>query len=60
MVANTLRADFCKKFYEAELDDEDLVLELLYAIQEGEISFYNVACKYIQDTELAVKENIGG
>ncbi|MBD2435381.1 peptidylprolyl isomerase [Nostoc sp. FACHB-110] len=37
--------------YEIILDDEDLALELFYAIQEGEISFYDVAHKYIQDIE---------
>ncbi|MBC1225299.1 peptidylprolyl isomerase [Nostoc sp. UCD121] len=38
--------------YEVILDDEDLAIELFYAIQEGEISFYDVAHKYIEDTEL--------
>ncbi|MDZ8054640.1 MAG: peptidylprolyl isomerase [Aulosira sp. ZfuVER01] len=38
--------------YEIVLDDEDLAIELFYAIQEGEISFYDVAHKYIKDTEL--------
>lgn len=38
--------------YEAVLDDEDLALELFYAIQEGEINFQEVARQYIQDTEL--------
>ncbi|WP_192881553.1 peptidylprolyl isomerase [Nostoc sp. CENA543] len=38
--------------YEVILDDEDLAIELFYAIQEGEISFYDVAHKYIQDEEL--------
>lgn len=38
--------------YEIILDDEDLALELYYAIKEGEISFYDVARKYIQDKEL--------
>jgi len=41
--------------YEFILDDEDLALELFYAIQEGEISFYEVAPKYIQDPELRRK-----
>jgi parvulin-like peptidyl-prolyl isomerase len=41
--------------YEVVLDDEDLALELFYAIKEGEISFYDVAHKYIQDTELRRK-----
>jgi parvulin-like peptidyl-prolyl isomerase len=34
------------------LDDEDLTLELFYAIQEGEIGFPEVAHQYIQNTEL--------
>ncbi|HEY9610256.1 peptidylprolyl isomerase [Allocoleopsis sp.] len=38
--------------YEVVLDDEDLAMELFYAIQEGEISFPEVAHEYIQDTEL--------
>jgi parvulin-like peptidyl-prolyl isomerase len=38
--------------YEVVLDDEDLALELFYLIQEGEMSFYDVAHKYIQDIEL--------
>ncbi|MDB9323233.1 peptidylprolyl isomerase [Nodularia spumigena CS-591/04] len=38
--------------YEVVLDDEDLALELFYAIKEGEMSFYDVAHKYIQDLEL--------
>ncbi|MCC5603504.1 foldase protein PrsA [Nostoc favosum] len=41
--------------YEIVLDDEDLAIELFYAIKEGEISFYDVAHKYIQDTELRRK-----
>jgi parvulin-like peptidyl-prolyl isomerase len=38
--------------YEVILDDEDLALELFYAVQEGEIGFHEVAHQYIQDTEL--------
>lgn len=38
--------------YEVILDDEDLAMELFYAIKEGETSFYDVAHQYIQDTEL--------
>lgn len=38
--------------YEVVLDDEDLAMELFYAIAEGEVSFYEVAHQYIQDTEL--------
>jgi parvulin-like peptidyl-prolyl isomerase len=41
--------------YEVVLDDEDLALELFYGIKEGEMSFYDVAHKYIQDTELRRK-----
>lgn len=38
--------------YEVVLDDEDLAMELFYALGEGEINFYEVAHQYIQDTEL--------
>jgi parvulin-like peptidyl-prolyl isomerase len=38
--------------YEIVLDDEDLALELFYAIAEGEISFSEAAHQYIQDNEL--------
>jgi parvulin-like peptidyl-prolyl isomerase len=38
--------------YEVVLDDEDLAMELFYAIAEGETSFPEVAHQYIQDTEL--------
>lgn len=38
--------------YEVVLDDEDLAMELFYALQEGEMSFYEVAHQYIQDPEL--------
>ncbi|MBD2214062.1 peptidylprolyl isomerase [Nostoc linckia FACHB-104] len=38
--------------YEVILDDEDLAMELFYAIKEGETSFYDVANQYIQDIEL--------
>lgn len=41
--------------YEVVLDDEDLALELFYAVREGEMSFHDVAHKYIQDTELRRK-----
>ncbi|MUH00271.1 peptidylprolyl isomerase [Scytonema sp. UIC 10036] len=37
--------------YEVILDDEDVAIELYYMIKEGEISFYDVAHKYIEDTE---------
>jgi parvulin-like peptidyl-prolyl isomerase len=38
--------------YEVILDDEDLALEIFYALQEGEISFHEVARQYIQNPEL--------
>jgi len=38
--------------YEVVLDDQDLAMELFYAIAFGEISFPEVAHQYIQDTEL--------
>jgi parvulin-like peptidyl-prolyl isomerase len=41
--------------YEVVLDDEDLAIELFYAIKEGEMSFYDVAHRYIQDMELRRK-----
>ncbi|OUL31111.1 peptidylprolyl isomerase [Nostoc sp. 106C] len=46
---------FSVVMYEVILDDEDLAIELFYAIQEGEVSFYDVAHKYIKDTELRRK-----
>ena len=46
--------------YEVVLDDEDLAMELFYAIQEGEMSFYEVAHQYIQDTELRRKGGYRG
>ncbi len=41
--------------YEVVLDDENLALELFYNIQKGDISFHDVAYKYIQDKELRRK-----
>jgi parvulin-like peptidyl-prolyl isomerase len=41
--------------YEIILDDQDLAIELYYAIQENEISFYEAAHKYIKDKELRRK-----
>jgi len=38
--------------YEVVLDDEDLAMELFYALTEGEMSFYAIAHQYIQDKEL--------
>ncbi|MDZ7993493.1 MAG: peptidylprolyl isomerase [Nostoc sp. EfeVER01] len=46
--------------YEVFLDDEDLAIELFYAIKEGEISFYDIAHKYIQDRELRRKGGYRG
>lgn len=46
--------------YEVVLDDEDLAMELFYAIQEDEMSFYEVAHEYIQDTELRRKGGYRG
>ena len=46
--------------YEVILDDEDLALELFYAIKEDEMSFYDVTHKYIQDTELRRKGGYRG
>ena len=46
--------------YEVVLDDEDLAIELFYGIKEGEMSFYDVAHKYIQDTELRRKGGYRG
>jgi parvulin-like peptidyl-prolyl isomerase len=37
--------------YEVVLDDEDLALELFYALQEAEISFQEIARQYIQNPE---------
>jgi parvulin-like peptidyl-prolyl isomerase len=38
--------------YEAILNDEDLAIELFYAIHEGEISFYQIVHQYTQEPEL--------
>ncbi|MDJ0620707.1 MAG: peptidylprolyl isomerase [Calothrix sp. MO_192.B10] len=38
--------------YEVVVDDEDLALELFYALQEGEISFQEIARQYIQEPEI--------
>jgi parvulin-like peptidyl-prolyl isomerase len=43
--------------YEVILDDKDLAMELFYEIQEGEISFPEVAHRYIVDKEL---RRVGG
>ncbi|AUT03725.1 peptidylprolyl isomerase [Nostoc sp. CENA543] len=41
--------------YEILLEDEDLAMELFYAIQEGEMSFFEVAHKYIENKDLRRK-----
>ncbi|NEP49467.1 MAG: peptidylprolyl isomerase [Moorea sp. SIO3C2] len=38
--------------YQVPIDDDDLAMELYYAIQEGEISFFDVAHQHIEDQEL--------
>ncbi|MEA5598436.1 peptidylprolyl isomerase [Rivularia sp. UHCC 0363] len=38
--------------YEVVLDDEDLAMELFYALAEGEMTFPQLAQQYIQDTLL--------
>ena len=46
--------------YKVVLDNEYLAMELFYGIQEGEMSFYEVAHQYIQDTELRRKGGYRG
>jgi parvulin-like peptidyl-prolyl isomerase len=47
------RLDFAAAaVYEVILDDEDMALELSYALREGEISFQDIARQYIQEPEL--------
>ncbi|MBD2744713.1 peptidylprolyl isomerase [Coleofasciculus sp. FACHB-1120] len=46
--------------YEVVLDDEDLAMELFYAIAEKEMSFHDVAQQYIQDVELRRKGGYRG
>ena len=46
--------------HEVVLEDEDLAMELFYSIQEGEMSFYDVAHKYIEDKELRRKGGYRG
>lgn len=38
--------------YQIIMDDEDLALEMFYALQEGEISFHEIARQHIQEPEL--------
>lgn len=50
--------DYMKaSFYEVLLEDEDLALELFYALKEEEVSFVEIAQQYIQDPEL---RRVGG
>ena len=50
--------DYMKaSFYEVILEDEDLALELFYALQEKETSFAEIAQHYISDPEL---RRVGG
>lgn len=42
------------------LEDKDLALELFYAIQENEMTFYDAAHQYIQDIELRRKGGYQG
>jgi parvulin-like peptidyl-prolyl isomerase len=68
LFANKVEAFFVKHqldyagvvMYEVVLDDEELAMELFYGIQEGEMSFYEVAHQYIQDTELRRKGGYRG
>ncbi len=46
--------------YEVILDDEDVAMELYYAIDEEEMSFWDVAHQYIQDEELRRKKGYLG
>ncbi|BAY33201.1 hypothetical protein NIES2107_50960 [Nostoc carneum NIES-2107] len=64
-LANHLFAEHVEKFYvqhqlnflgavtyEVILDDEDLALEMFYALQENEITFSEIARQYITEAEL--------
>lgn len=42
---------FAAVTYEVILDDEDLALEIFYALKQGEISFQEIARQYIQNPE---------
>ncbi|MBW4630407.1 MAG: peptidylprolyl isomerase [Iphinoe sp. HA4291-MV1] len=47
------KLDYLSAFiYEIVLNDEDLAMELFYALTEGEISFPEIAHQYIQEPEL--------
>lgn len=43
--------------YEVVLDDEDLAMELFYALKEGEMTFFDIAQHYSQDPE---SRRVGG
>lgn len=46
--------------YEVILDDENLAIEIFHTLETGEISFYEVAHKYIEDVELRRKGGYQG
>ena len=46
--------------YEIVLDDEGIAMELSYAIDEGEISFFEAAYQYIGDPELSCRGGYKG
>ncbi len=46
--------------YEIILDDKDLALEIFYAVQENETTFFEVAKKYIPDPELRLQGGYRG
>lgn len=46
--------------YEIVLDDEGIAMELSYAMDEGEITFFEAAYRYIQDKELSRKGGYKG
>ncbi|MBW4619999.1 MAG: peptidylprolyl isomerase [Cyanosarcina radialis HA8281-LM2] len=68
IVGNKVEAHFAERqldymgavVYEILLDDEDEALELFYAIQGEETTFYEVARQYIQDLELRRKGGYRG
>ncbi|MBD2493130.1 peptidylprolyl isomerase [Nostoc sp. FACHB-280] len=43
---------YAAAIYEVIFDDEDLALEIFYALQEGEIGFQEVARQYIENPEI--------
>lgn len=54
-------ADYMQAYlYEVVLEDENLAWEVFYALQAGEMSFYEVARQYAQDQELRRKGGYRG